>query len=142
MLRLDQENLAVGESVGMECPPSGTEWIVDAVGCDAALLADLSAMRKLCGEVIERLELRVVGQPQWHQFPQPGGVTGLYLLSESHLACHTFPEHGLATLNLYCCRRRTACDWSSLLCEQLRATEVRVRKVTRGLSSSQEDGVR
>jgi len=32
------------------------------------------------------------------------GVTGLLLLTESHLACDTFPERGFASFNLYCCR--------------------------------------
>jgi len=31
-------------------------------------------------------------------------VTGLLLLTESHLACDTFPERGFASFNLYCCR--------------------------------------
>lgn len=123
----------------MECPPTGTEWIVDAIGCDAALLADLFAIRAVCDDVVERLSLHVVGQPLWHQFPTPGGVTGLYLLSESHLACHTFPEHGLATFNLYCCRRRANCDWPRLLHDGLGASDIRVREVARGFAA---EGVR
>jgi S-adenosylmethionine decarboxylase len=73
----------------------GTEWLVDAEGCSAELLRNVETVRSLCEEVIADLGLRVVGEPMWHQFPQPGGVTGLYLLTESHLACHTFPETGL-----------------------------------------------
>jgi S-adenosylmethionine/arginine decarboxylase-like enzyme len=30
--------------------------------------------------------------------------TGLVLFAESHLAVHSFPEHGSLTLNLFCCR--------------------------------------
>lgn len=113
--------------------PCGSEWIIDAVGCAPELLADLGAMQRFCEAVIEHARLHVVGEPVWHQFDGPGGVTGLYLLSESHLACHTFPEFGLATINLYCCRRRDACDWQSLLRDNLRATSVSVREVARGL---------
>jgi S-adenosylmethionine decarboxylase len=101
----------------------GTEWLVDAEGCAAELLRDINAVRCLCDEVIADLDLRVVGEPMWHQFPQPGGVTGLYLLTESHLACHTFPETGLATFNLYCCRPRPAFAWE----ERLRALLERIR---------------
>ena len=60
----------------------------------------------------------------------------LYLLSESHLACHTFPEHGLATFNLYCCRRRVSLDWERLLTERLGANQVRVREMDRGVTQS------
>jgi S-adenosylmethionine decarboxylase len=68
----------------------------------------------------------------WHQFPQPGGVTGLYLLSESHLACHTFPETRLATFNLYCCRARPPFEWEARLQAMLGATRVTVRTAVRG----------
>jgi len=39
-----------------------------------------------------------------HHFPAPvGAVTGLYLLGESHLALHTFPEHGHISMDCYTC---------------------------------------
>jgi S-adenosylmethionine decarboxylase len=110
----------------------GTEWLVDAEGCSADLLRDIDAVRNVCDEVIADLALRVVGEPMWHQFPQPGGVTGLYLLSESHLACHTFPETGLATFNLYCCRPRPPFAWEQLLRIALGASRVNVRTAARG----------
>jgi S-adenosylmethionine decarboxylase len=110
----------------------GTEWLVDAEGCSADLLRDIDAVRTVCEEVVADLGLRVVGEPIWHQFPQPGGVTGLYLLTESHLACHTFPETGLATFNLYCCRPRPPFAWEERLCALLGASRVTVRTAARG----------
>jgi S-adenosylmethionine decarboxylase len=112
--------------------PVGLEWIIDAIGCAPALLASPGVMRGICDSIIAEAELHVVGEPVWHQFDAPGGVTGLYLLSESHLTCHTFPEVGAATFNLYCCRRRQRLDWSTLLHEQLRATNVSCREFARG----------
>ncbi|MEK6300427.1 MAG: S-adenosylmethionine decarboxylase [Acidobacteriota bacterium] len=110
----------------------GTEWLVDAEGCSAELLRDIEAVRGVCEEVVADLGLRVVGEPMWHQFPQPGGVTGLYLLTESHLACHTFPETGLATFNLYCCRPRPRFAWEERLRALLGASRVTVRTAARG----------
>lgn len=110
----------------------GTEWIVDAHGCDAARLRDPEGLRRLCEGVIAALALTVIGQPQVHRFGGPGGVTALYLLAESHLACHTYPESELATFNLYCCRARAAVDWPTLLAEALGATRVTVTTVVRG----------
>lgn len=136
MTQHNQHSMAGSERAGMRCPPSGVEWVIDAVGCEARRLADLAVVRAVCEDVVRQLELHVVGQPQWHQFPEPAGVTGLYLLSESHLACHTFPEHGLATFNLYCCRRRVSLNWERLLTERLGATEVRVQEMNRGLTES------
>lgn len=118
----------------------GTEWLVDAEGCSAERLRDIEAVRNVCEAVIADLGLRVVGEPMWHQFPQPGGVTGLYLLTESHLACHTFPETGLATFNLYCCRPRPAFAWDERLSALLGASRVTVRTAARGAEASAEHG--
>src|SRR5205809_1399609 len=114
----------------------GTEWLVDAEDCSADLLRDLDTVRGLCEEVIAELGLRVVGVPMWHQFPSPGGVTGLYLLTESHLACHTYPEHALATFNLYCCRPCPRWPWEDRLGEMLGSTQVIVRSLPRGFIPS------
>ncbi len=107
------------------------EWIVDAHGCDPAALADLPAMRALFARIVGDLGLRPVAEPVWHQFPQPAGITGFCLLAESHLACHTFPEHGSISINLFCCRPRPEWQWESRLSELLGATEVSVRRVER-----------
>ena len=116
----------------------GTEWLVDAEGCSADLLRDIEIVRRVCEEVVKDLDLRIVGEPMWHQFPQPGGVTGLYLLTESHLACHTFPETGIATFNLYCCRPRPAFEWEERLQALLSASRVTVRTATRGSQAASD----
>src|ERR1041385_2496313 len=84
----------------------GTEWIVDAGGCDAGRLRDVDVLRALLDRAVAELGLVVVAEPSWRSFPGHGGVTGMLLLSESHLTCHTYPEHGVASFNLYCCRER------------------------------------
>lgn len=109
----------------------GTEWLVEAVGCDGAALRDETALRALLDCVIEDLGLRPVGQI-WHKFPGEGGLTGLIALTESHLACHTYPEHGTATFNLYCCRTRPEWDWITQLKERLDAASVYVERIERG----------
>ena len=111
---------------------AGAEWIVDAQGCSAHCLRDLDCVRELCDDVIAEMALTVVGQARWHQFPGEAGMTGLYLLSESHLACHTYPERGLATFNLYCCRPRPEWPWAQEARRRLQATRVSVRRVDRG----------
>jgi S-adenosylmethionine decarboxylase len=111
---------------------AGDEILVDAHGCDADRLRDAAVVRALLDEIVADLSLHVVGAPQVHAFPGPGGITALYLLSESHLACHTFPERGYASFNLYCCRPRAAFAWDERLAARLGARSVRVRRVRRG----------
>jgi len=105
----------------------GTEWLIDASGCDPEALADVERLRPVFEQVVQDLDLHVLGEIAWHKFESPGGVSGLALLSESHLACHTYPEFRAATFNLYCCRDRTTWPWERMLKEMLGATEVRVQ---------------
>ena len=114
----------------------GTEWLIDASGCDAAALADLDRLRAVFDRVIRDLDLNVLGEIAWHQFDHPGGVSGLALLSESHLTCHTYPEFRAATFNLYCCRNRDSWSWEATLKEMLGATEVNVRVFQRMIQHS------
>jgi S-adenosylmethionine decarboxylase len=114
---------------------TGQEWLVDASGCAPERLKDRAALAALFEELIVLLELKVVGQPQWHVFPEPGGITGLALLAESHLAIHTFPEHGFAALNLYCCRARPRPDFEALVARYLGASGCSVRELARGVKA-------
>jgi S-adenosylmethionine decarboxylase len=114
----------------------GTEWLIEASGCDSAALADLDRLRAVFNRVIRDLDLNVLGEIAWHQFDHPGGVSGLALLSESHLTCHTYPEFRAATFNLYCCRERASWTWETTLKEMLGATEVKVRVFERIIQES------
>ena len=118
----------------------GTEWVIDAVGCNPAILTDLAKMRAVFDRLIGDLDLHVRGEMVWHQFSLPDGVSGLALLSESHLACHTYPEFCAATFNLYCCRNRASWPWESMLKEMLGATSVTVRILDRLIQENEPAG--
>lgn len=111
---------------------NGVEWIVEAFGCDAGRLRSRAALEALFARAVAELDLKPVQPAQWHVFPEPGGVTGLLLLSESHLTIHTFPELRSAALNLYCCRPRPRWDFAARLREGIGAERVEVRELSRG----------
>lgn len=110
---------------------SGLEWVIEAHGCDAAHLADPRLLQRLFEALIDELSLHPVSPGNWHQFPGAGGITGLQLLQESHLACHTFPEFGSLCLNVFCCRPRAQADFETLLRREFGATRVHVRQIDR-----------
>ena len=109
----------------------GTEWLIDASGCDPAALANLDRLRAVFDRVVRDLELNVLGEirvasirsPEWRQW------SGLALGIAS--GCHTYPEFRAATFNLYCCRNRVEWPWETTLKEMLGATEVQVRMFER-----------
>lgn len=109
----------------------GTEWLIEAAGCNEDKLRDEAILRAVFASVIEDLGLKTIDSV-WHKFPGEGGVTGMTALTESHLACHTYPEYRIATFNLYCCRTRPEWDWDANLKQALGASAVSVTKIERG----------
>ncbi len=112
----------------------GTEWLIEATGCRPDALRNENRLREILQRVTDDLGLLSIGSV-WHKFDGEGGVTGLIALTESHLACHTYPEYGTATFNLYCCRTRPEWDWERELKSALDAATVHVTKVERGRSA-------
>ena len=72
-------------------------------GCPADRLIHPEQIAPYARRATERVGLSVVAE-KWHRFPgAPGGVTGVLLLAESHLAIHTWPEFSNVTLDVFVC---------------------------------------
>ncbi|EAX48733.1 S-adenosylmethionine decarboxylase related, partial [Thermosinus carboxydivorans Nor1] len=67
-----------------------------------------------------------------HKF-SPQGVSGVVVISESHLAIHTWPELGYAAVDVFTCGDRVN-PWDACqhLVAKLEAAEVDAREVKRG----------
>jgi len=87
---------------------TGHHLTADLSGCPAALavMTDPQALRVLCIAAVRAAGLTPVAE-LFHVFPPPGGVTGVVLLAESHLALHTWPERGVVTLDAFVCNAST-----------------------------------
>ena len=110
----------------------GTEWLIESFDCEAQALRQSATLQAVFARIIADLGLKTVGVPHWYQFGGEAGITGLTMLTESHLACHTYPEYQTATFNLYCCRTRPEWNWAANLGETLGAKTVKVTKIERG----------
>ena len=121
---------------------TGSEWVVEAFGCDAARLGSIGALRGLFHAMIAELALHPVGDAIWHRFPEPGGITGMQMLAESHITVHTFPEHESLCLNVFCCTPRAEWAFQERLHALVGATDVRVVTLVRDYGAAAGDAVR
>ncbi|MFD2787100.1 S-adenosylmethionine decarboxylase family protein [Hymenobacter rubripertinctus] len=62
-------------------------------------LRDMAACRAFFEAQITQQQLTAVGSA-YHAFAA-GGFTAVVALTESHLSIHTWPEHGLATFDVF-----------------------------------------
>ena len=78
-------------------------------------------------------------QKNFHLF-SPYGVSGVVVISESHLAIHTWPELGYAAVDVFTCGEKVnpwdACNY---LAEKFGSTYVNANEVQRGLIHEQEE---
>jgi len=82
----------------------GLHLTADLRGCLTArpAMTATAALRALCLHSVAAAGLQPVGE-LFHRFPAAGGITGVVLLAESHLAVHTWPELASVTLDVYVC---------------------------------------
>ncbi len=79
----------------------GRHILVDLYDCDAALLDDLKFIEESMKQAAVKAGATVV-EASFHPF-KPCGVSGIVAIQESHLAVHTWPEHGFAAVDLFTC---------------------------------------
>lgn len=72
----------------------------------------------------------------FHKF-SPQGVSGVVVISESHLAIHTWPEYGYAAVDIFTCGDRVnpwdACNY---LTKWFEAEKIDAREIQRGVIES------
>ncbi|MGL4461780.1 MAG: adenosylmethionine decarboxylase [Planctomycetia bacterium] len=62
---------------------------------------DPESIREAMEAAAREIDATIV-QSVFHSF-NPYGVSGVLVIAESHLAIHTWPEHGIASVDLYTC---------------------------------------
>ncbi|QQE77649.1 adenosylmethionine decarboxylase [Alicyclobacillus sp. SO9] len=119
----------------------GRHVIAELWGCAEDRLNDLQSIeRTMVNAALEAgAEVREVA---FHKFA-PQGVSGVVIISESHLTIHSFPEHGYASVDVYTCGDRidpnVACDY---ITQWLGATKSESIEVPRGVGPIALDKVK
>jgi S-adenosylmethionine decarboxylase proenzyme len=81
--------------------PFALHTLFELHGCDPALLKDAEALRPLLLDAVRAGHGTVVTEI-FHNF-SPHGVSGVIVIAESHVAIHTWPEHGFAAVDIFSC---------------------------------------
>ena len=79
----------------------GIHYLWDVRNIDPHRIEWVDTIRPAMERILKLTPLDIVSE-SYKQF-DPVGVTGVYLLSESHFSIHTWPEHGYIGLDLFSC---------------------------------------
>lgn len=79
---------------------AGTHIIIDLYG--ASRLDDIPYMEKCMKECIELAGATLL-HFHLHHFTPNGGISGVAVLSESHMSVHTWPENEFAAFDVFMC---------------------------------------
>ncbi len=108
----------------------GAQWAVDLYGCDRTKLDSVAEVTVIMLDAARAANATIVGE-RFHHFA-PHGVSGVVLIAESHLAIHTWPEHGYAAIDLFSCGDLAVEDAFRLLAERFSASRVESAVQARG----------
>jgi S-adenosylmethionine decarboxylase len=75
--------------------------MVELYDCDSKTLNDVHKVETIMVDAAKKAHARVV-DVVFHTF-NPHGVSGVIVIAESHLAIHTWPEFGFASIDIYTC---------------------------------------
>lgn len=109
----------------------GRHVLAEIYGCDFDILNDIKKVEEIM--VNAALEAGAeVREFVFHKF-SPQGVSGVVVISESHLAIHTWPELGYAAVDVFTCGDRVnPWDACKYLTEKFNAKQVEAKEVERG----------
>jgi len=115
----------------------GRHILAEIYGCSFECLNDVEKVEEtMINAALEAgAEIR---EFVFHKF-SPQGVSGVVVISESHLAIHTWPELGYAAVDVFTCGDHVnpwdACNY---LVEHFKATSMNATEIKRGLIEEME----
>jgi S-adenosylmethionine decarboxylase proenzyme len=87
-----------------EYKSSGKHMICDFKGIkNTNLLNNINELNNLLKDICQNYDFQILNEVQYNF--QPIGCSILFLLSESHISIHTFPERNHMSFDIYTCRQ-------------------------------------
>jgi spermidine synthase len=112
----------------------GRHILVEFNGCSPEILNDVSVIESAMVDAAQKAGATVI-QSSFHHF-SPFGVSGVVVIQESHLAIHTWPEYGVAAIDLFTCDPNLKAEAAiAYIAESLEARAIDTKKIPRGAIS-------
>ena len=110
----------------------GHHYIVEASGCDPKIISSVEKVQQILVKAAE-----IAGAQVWsisvNRFP-PNGVSGVIVISESHISTHTWPEFGYSALDFYTCGNEVDPEKAIVYAvEAFGASTSHITEITRGI---------
>jgi len=110
----------------------GKQFLAELYKCEPEILNNMDIIAAVLCQAAEISGATVIDK-KFHKF-SPQGISGLVLISESHLAIHTWPEHNFASVDLFTCGSK----FDSGLCikfiqDKLKSKKSKITKIDRGV---------
>ena len=86
----------------------GTHILLEFHGCPPDFIKNSGRVEKLFLKAAEISKAHIV-KTVFHHF-NPHGVSGVVVISESHFAVHTWPEHQFVAIDLFSCSKDLQMD--------------------------------
>lgn len=114
--------------------PLGVQLLAEIWECDKNKLDDIKGIQDIMvgAAKIANADIREV---VFHRF-EPHGVSGVVVISESHLTIHTWPELSYAAVDIFTCGEHID-PWDALekITQELNAEDAHVIEISRGMQN-------
>ncbi len=110
---------------------------IDGFGGNSAKLGNEELIRTLLDRYPDEIGMTKISVPHVFAYhgdkPEDWGVSGFVIIAESHIAIHTFPEHGQVWVDVFSCKGFDAIPAIDLIVDAFDLRDTRVNKLERGL---------
>lgn len=112
--------------------PIGHHYIVEASKCDPKIISSVGKVQQILVKAAE-----IAGATVWavsfSKFP-PQGVSGVVVISESHISIHTWPEFKYGAIDFYSCGNSIDAEKGIFYAvEAFGASSSHITEITRGI---------
>ncbi len=116
----------------------GHHYIVEASGCDPKVISSVEKVQQILVKAAE-ISGAKVWSVSFSKFP-PHGVSGVVVISESHISSHTWPEFGYGAMDFYTCGESVNPEEGlNYAVEAFGASTAHITEITRGLEEGDQE---